>query len=139
MTKSHVTMETGICPICGKEEETGTVLLDTRLRERFEMHTPTQWKLCAEHQKLHEDGFIALVEASNPPLDVTRMQPGDARRTGLICHVKRNIATELFGLGGEVNLPMFFVEPGVIQSINNRVANAVEREQNQKIIGEAKI
>lgn len=134
MKKSYVTMETAICPVCGKESETGAILLDQHLRDRFEMKTPTGWGLCPEHKKLEEDGFIALVEAEHPPEGVVRMGPGEARRTGLICHLKREVARQIFDMGAAVDLPLIFVEPGVIPKINSLIADAAAREENQRIM-----
>ena len=61
MNKSYVTMEQHICIICGKEFDTGALLLDKRLRKQFDQHTTTGIGMCPEHKKLHEEGYIALV------------------------------------------------------------------------------
>ena len=42
MDKSYVTLE--VCPIC--HGETGTILLDRRLKDRFEMHTMNPTSPC---------------------------------------------------------------------------------------------
>ena len=60
--KSHVSLEQHVCLVCGKAFDTGTILLDKRLRASMEHHTKTGWGLCPEHQKLADDGFVALVE-----------------------------------------------------------------------------
>lgn len=39
--KSYVTLEQKICVVCGRSYDTGSLLLDKRLRERFEHHTIT--------------------------------------------------------------------------------------------------
>lgn len=133
MSKSYVTMETAICPICGKDSETGAILIDTRMRDRFEMRTPTHWDLCPEHKKLHQDGFIALVEVKNTVM-TRNLKPDEAVRTGLMCHVKREVFLQLFGAGAPADIPMVFVEPGLIQGINERVNDEMARQENQKII-----
>ena len=50
--KSHVSIEQHICLVCGAAFETGSILLDRRLRASMEHHTKTGWGLCPEHQKL---------------------------------------------------------------------------------------
>ena len=52
MPKSYVTIEQHVCPVCGKAHDTGTILLDRRLRERFDMYTPTGYGLCPEHKAM---------------------------------------------------------------------------------------
>ena len=60
--KSHVSLERHVCLVCGVAYDTGNLLLDKRLRASMERHTTTGWGLCPEHQKLSDDGFVALVE-----------------------------------------------------------------------------
>ena len=60
--KSHVSLERHVCLVCGTAFDTGSILLDKRLRASMERYTTTGWDLCAEHQKLSDDGFVALVE-----------------------------------------------------------------------------
>lgn len=110
--KSYVTLETKVCPICGKEEDSGALLMDTRIdrdwrtgrtkmRETFEHRTATGFDLCAEHRKLFAEGYVALVECSNDPgRDVSRMNPEDAVRTGRIVHLKLHAADALFSYEG---------------------------------------
>ncbi len=60
--KSYVSLEQHVCLVCGAAFDTGNLLLDRRLRASMEHHTKTGWGLCTEHQKLADDGFVALVE-----------------------------------------------------------------------------
>ncbi|MDN4290562.1 hypothetical protein OA805_00670 [Citrobacter freundii] len=60
--KSHISLEQHVCLVCGTAFDTGAILLDKRLRASMERHTATGWGLCPEHQKLSDDGFVALVE-----------------------------------------------------------------------------
>src|SRR5450830_1148211 len=77
--KSHVSLEQHVCLVCGTRFDTGTILLDRRLRASMEHHTATGWGLCAEHQKLSDDGFVALVECdpqrSDASAGAARMKP----------------------------------------------------------------
>ena len=83
--KSHVSLEQHVCLVCGTAFDTGAILLDKRLRASMERHTATGWGLCPEHQKLADDGFVALVEC-DPQRSGSqaggRMKPEQAYRTG---------------------------------------------------------
>ena len=61
MDKSYVTMEQHQCPACGKTFDTGALLLDTYLRNRFDRNTVTGNSLCSDCNKRIDDGFTILV------------------------------------------------------------------------------
>ena len=61
MDKSYVTMEQHQCPACGKTFDTGALLLDTHLRDRFDRNTVTGTSLCLDCNKRIDDGFTILV------------------------------------------------------------------------------
>src|SRR3546814_18826039 len=90
--KSHVSLEQHACLVCGARFDTGAILLDKRLRASMERPTATGWGLCPEHQKLSDDGFVALVECdpqrSGSPSGADRMTPeqrSEQRRVGKGC------------------------------------------------------
>lgn len=94
--KSHVSLEQHVCLVCGASFDTGAILLDKRLRASMERHTATGWGLCPEHQKLSDDGCVALVECdpqrSGSPSGADRMKPEQAYRTArllMLGHGKR--------------------------------------------------
>ncbi len=112
-TKSHVSMETHVCVVCATEYNTDAILLDRRVRQVLDPTTCTGWGMCPEHEAMKDDGYIALVEANTPPTGET-LTPGDADRTGQICHVRESVWGKIF------NIPVpskgvCFVEPGVIE------------------------
>jgi hypothetical protein len=120
-TKSYVSVEQAMCPVCGTHHDTG-VLLDCRLRNTLERTTVTHVALCPEHQKLYDDGYIALVEADSAKSGITpdmdRIKPEDAYRTGRVAHLKRRLYAEIFNVPlDDPNLPMVFVEPEVIDML----------------------
>ncbi|MBT9461209.1 MAG: ATPase [Rugosibacter sp.] len=124
--KSHVSLEQHVCLVCGVAYDTGSILLDKRLRARMEHYTTTGWGLCAEHQKLSDDGFVALVECdpqrSGSPGD--RLKPEQAYRTGRLAHLKRGVFATVFNVPVAADQACVFVEPGVIERLQAMVEPA---------------
>jgi len=123
--KSHVSLEQHVCLVCGAAFDTGAILLDRRLRARFASHTTTGWGLCAEHRKLFDDGYVALVECdpqrSGLPAGGERLKPEQAYRTGRIAHVRREAFARLFDVVVAARQACVFVEPGVIERLQAMV------------------
>lgn len=116
MSKSYVSMEQKVCVVCGIAYDSGAILMDTRLRNSMEVKTTTGWGLCDEHQKLMDEGYIALVEATGTEGSSTLKQE-NAIRTGNIYHLRRAVAHNIFNVKLPDDLPMVFIEPGVIEKI----------------------
>jgi len=126
--KSHVSLEQHACLVCGIAYDTGSILLDKRLRASLERHTTTGWGLCAEHQRLSDDGFVALVECdpqrSGKASGADRLKPGQAYRTGRLAHLKRDVFAAMFNVPITADQACVFVEPGVIEQLQTMVAPA---------------
>ena len=124
--KSHVSLEQHVCLVCGVAFDTGSLLLDKRLRASMERHTVTGWGLCAEHQKLADEGFVALVECdpqrSGSPGG--SLKPEQAYRTGRLAHIKRHVFAQVFNVPIKANQPCVFVELGVIEKLQAMVSPA---------------
>ena len=124
--KSHVSLEQHVCLVCGKAFDTGTILLDKRLRASMERHTKTGWGLCPEHQKLSDDGFVALVECdpqrSGSPAGSARVKPDQAYRTGRLAPVRRTVFAQVFNVSIDDKQTCVFVELGVIDQLQSMVA-----------------
>lgn len=90
-------------------------------------HTATGRGLCPEHQKLSDDGFVALVECdpqrSGSPSDADRMKPEQAYRTGRLAHLKREVFARVFNVPIADKQPCVFVEPSVIEQLQSMVAH----------------
>ena len=116
--KSYVSMEQRICLVCGTSFDTGCILLDKRLRASMEQHTTTGWGLCAEHQRMFDEGYVALVECdpqrSGLSSKDSRLKPENAHRTGQLAHLKRSVFAALFDVKITDNQACVFVESGVI-------------------------
>ncbi|MDR6428108.1 hypothetical protein J2738_004263 [Variovorax paradoxus] len=115
--KSHVSLEQHVCLVCGLAFGTGNVLLDRRLRASMERHTTTGWGLCAEHQKLADDGFVVECDPQRRAPSGGRLNPGEACRTGRVAHLRRRVFLEWFKAPVEADQPCVFVEPGVIEQL----------------------
>lgn len=117
--KSFVTMEAAVCPVCGKQHDTGNLLLDQRMRNRFDRQTVTGWQMCEEHQKLKDAGYIALVAIDESKSDRERTLSG-VWRTGAVAHVRASAWPKMF------NVPMpaqglCFVDEDVIKLLSEQM------------------
>lgn len=126
--KSHVSLEQHVCLVCGTYFDTGAILLGKLLRASMERHTATGWDLCPEHQKLSDDGFVTLVECdserSGSPAGVGRVKPEQAYWTGRLAHLKRKVFIELLNVPIAANQPCVFVEPSVVEQLQEMVSAA---------------
>ena len=115
--KSHVSMEQHQCPICLTTFDTGNILLDQRLGKRFELQTLTGHSPCPQCEQKFADDYIALVETAEARDGETTNL--DVPRSGNFCFVKRGIFPQIFNAPApaENQLPMVFIEPGVIQQL----------------------
>lgn len=126
--KSYVSLEQQVCVVCGKPFETGALLMDRRLKDSLERHTVTGWGLCPEHEKLRQEGFVALVECdpekSNAPEGGGMLNPEQVYRTGVVAYMKRDAFLEVFKLPTESqaeSTPAVFVEPKVMTWLKSRM------------------
>lgn len=90
MTKSYVSMETRTCIVCGEEYETGSILLNKRLANTLNEKTMVGTGMCPSHEKMKDEGYIALVgvekECANPI------------RTGKVCHIRSSAWAKIFNI-----------------------------------------
>lgn len=125
-SKSYVSLEQHLCIVCATPFDTGSILLDRRLRASMRHHTTTGWGLCPEHQRLHSEGFVALVECdpqrSGAPSGDGQMKPEQAYRTGQLAHLRREAFSQVFNVTIRADQPVVFVEPGVIEQLQAKVA-----------------
>lgn len=131
-------MEQRVCKVCAHTYDTGNLLLDQRLRNQFDMHTVTGWGLCPDHQKLFNDGYLAMVA-----IDESRSRKGanglvapeGAHRLGAIAHVRQEVAEKIFNVplksedGSRFEL--VFVEPEVIDHLRTLMPSNDDAEQNE--------
>ena len=114
--KSHVSLEQHVCIVCGCPYDTGSILLNRRMTNTLEEHTVTGMGLCPEHLRMHNEGYVALVEAETPS-DTSTVKEEDVSRTGRILHIRRTVARKMFNLAFEEDMPMMWIEKRVFDMI----------------------
>lgn len=95
--KSYVTLEQNICIVCGKAFDTGALLMDRRLRDRFEHKTITDWGMCPDDASKKAEGYIALIGCRNTKSGAT-LDPKTADRNGVIIHVRKEAFENIFDI-----------------------------------------
>lgn len=118
---NYVALGKHVCPVCGQLRDSGEVLLHRRLGNIKEPAVTGQ-SLCAEHQRLFDEGYLALVgvdESKSGPKGAT-LRPEDAYRTGSVMHILRHIARQMFNVELPDNLPMCFVSQEVIDMLKKQ-------------------
>ena len=116
--KSHVGMGFSVCPVCGTKHYE-VVLLDKRLEDSLNRENFMGWALCPEHDAMKGE-YIALVECSNAGTGA-KLKQEDAIRTGQIAHVRRTAAKQIFNTDLPDDMPLVFVEVGVIEALRKKV------------------
>jgi hypothetical protein len=111
MEKSHVSMEQHQCIVCGALYDTGSLLLDRKMRASMAPTTVTGTGLCPEHQKLKDDGYIALIEADEKT----------HQRTGRLAHVRASVWPKLF------NMPESEAPAGGVAYVSMHTMDTLER------------
>ena len=94
MSKSHVGMGFSLCPVCAVKHDE-VLLLDKRLKDTLERENFMGWAMCAEHEKLRAEGYVALIEVKGEPTGKTASL-AEVQRTGMIAHVKGEVFTRIF-------------------------------------------
>lgn len=96
--KSHVSMEQYQCVVCRELFDTGTVLLDKRLRASMEAKTVTGHGMCPTHEGMRREGYIALIEATPERV-----------RLGRLAHIRSEAWDKIFKMpappGGAAYVP----------------------------------
>lgn len=109
--------------------------MDKRLRDKFEKNTVTGTSLCPEHQKMFDDGYIALIEIdpskSGQPNHYGNLMPENAHRTGVVVHLRRKVFEDIFDGSRAVDkdgkpLPMVFIDPEVTALLQKMTGDATD-------------
>lgn len=109
--KSHVSMEQRQCVVCGECYDTGSILLDKRLRASMERNTVTGLGVCPKDTK---EGFIVIMESADGK------QP-----SGPMAHMRRAVFEKFFNVPRQWAAREFiFVEPAVMRKLEEAVEHA---------------
>jgi hypothetical protein len=124
-------MEQKMCPVCGKEWDTGSILLHRRLVQKFEPRTVTGYGMCPEHQQLFDLGYVAVVgideEKSSNTHRGHKLKMEDVWRTGRIAHVRREVYARMFNVEIPDDLPMVWGDDAVLDLLE-KAQKTVERD-----------
>ncbi len=113
-------MEAKLCEVCCNQYETGAILLDRRLRNTLERINVTgQGGMCKKCDKLHRDGYVAIVGVkNNPEIYTGHLKQEDADRTGSIAHLRKEAFLNIFNV--EIPLKgMVFCDEEVIEKLQS--------------------
>ena len=142
-SKSHVTMVSERCKVCGDLYDSNTIALATRFNSNGELVTPFDdtntwmgdWGICPEHQEQHDDGFFFLVgvKADDTAKTGGTLKPAEADRSGEMCAIKRDLARELFdNISIDDGELMAFVDQRVIDTLHEWKASGTEKAARQE-------
>jgi hypothetical protein len=132
MSKSHVTMEQRCCLVCKNAFDTGNILLDTRMRETFDSHTVVGWGLCPAHQKLFDQGYVALIEVADQEGMNKPVTPETASYLGRVAHIKRSAYDRIFkGAPLKDNQAIAFAGPAVMDMLAELERNSHDGPGNK--------
>lgn len=112
--KSFVTIARRICLICNQEYETNELLLDQKLRNRFDRFTTIGTGLCPEHTK---EGYICLIAIDPTKSDCNggTIKSENVYRTGIFVHIKTEVFEHIFNVKPK---PIMYVEESVIDILS---------------------
>lgn len=106
-----VALEKNFCPVCTKEHSHNTgILIHKNLKHIDSDKCCTGYGLCEEHDTLHKDGYVALIELKNDSNTAT-VKMEDAVRTGNIAHIPIDVFSKVFN--SEINIettPLVFID-----------------------------
>lgn len=111
-TKSFVSTEQHICPVCGIPHDTGAILMDKQLKNTFKSRTVTGYSLCPDHKKLFEAGYVAAVEIdeAKSTLEDGKLKPAGAYRTGRYLHIRRGVWDQIFNMKLPEGIPFVYIQ-----------------------------
>lgn len=135
-TKSYATCEQSLCVICTKAYDTGTILLDRHLQDRFECNTVTGFgHPCKDCQKQLGEGSnkkVALVaidpsrsgkhSTGGRPYPIGEgelVKPENAYRTGSIVFIAERMWPLIFNIPSP-KTPMVFLEDAAVKVIEKQ-------------------
>ena len=123
-----VAIEQAICPVCGnKHSHNMGILINKQLKPIKEEHTISGYSLCETHQKLFDNGFIALIEVNNTLSEEnseSRLLMENADRTGNYVHMQKEVFDNVFNTRVDIGQELLFIDTEVYNMLvkfNNKI------------------
>lgn len=89
MNDNAVKRATYQCPVCGElHSHNADIFIHKNLREIPDENTFAGLALCEEHDRMHKDGFLAMIAALPPEAGTEGLSVHEATRTGEVVHIK---------------------------------------------------
>jgi len=131
MSKSFVTLEQRTCFVCGKTYDTGSLLIDRRMKDRFDMHTNVGLGMCKEHEDKIKEGYVILIGCDASKSEVKdgghTLDPKKAYRTGSLAFIKPELYRRLFNMAVPPN-SVAFSDQGVLEWLETLQPAPEEKE-----------
>jgi len=127
MGKSHVSMESFVCPVTGvTHSHGGGILFDRRLKDSMEPQTVVGYKYCEKVEKKIEEGYVPLIEINNNKADGDKIKLGEANRTGRIFYMKKEALEEM--IGKEVYTDFTFIDVKMGAMLQSKISIPIADE-----------
>jgi len=133
MDKSHVSLEMKVCIVCGHKYSAG-VLIQKNLRPTLERETVTGYGMCEEHQKLSDDGYLALVGIDPTKSEILpngNVKPEGVYRTGNVAHIRMAIMHQVINAKIPDGQEVVFVEDEVIHLLKARMEEQLKDDSEE--------
>ena len=117
--ESYVSIERGVCVVCGQSFESGALILEKHLGMDS---CVVGWELCPSDAQMHRLGFVAVVECDLEPTMKTSgatISPNDVHRTGGVLHLTRASFADIFKTEARPTLPCAYVPQGTLQKLQS--------------------
>lgn len=121
MSNNFVAMEQNMCPVCGMIHTHNTgILINKHLQEIHKDKTITDYGLCEEHDKLFQEGYIALIVADeNSHISSNgNLKMENANRTGELVHMKRDVFNDILSTKISNDQEMIFIDKELFDKLN---------------------
>lgn len=129
----NVAVEQQICEICGHNVETGAILLDRRLRGKFEnMHVTTGIGRCAGCKTLVAEDRVALVTILDQGQG-DMITNENAVRTGSLIWMKRHIFNDIFSVDQDTDkFDFMFIDKEIENKIRDMLPKPEAESKDEK-------
>lgn len=122
--KNVVGLEQKVCVVCGKQYDSGSILISKNLNREIPERPVTGYGLCPEHTK---EGFLCIIEVDKDKSVITdgRIKPENAYKTGRNCYIKYEAAENIFSDPEISKYPFIFGDDEIFEYLEKLHQNAV--------------